>query len=128
METNEENKLLLKNEVFQIVGAATEVLNGIGHGFHEKPYENALVIEFGFRGIPYKQQPVYDLLYKGLKVGQFIPDLIAYDAVIVDTKVIERITNIERGQMLNYLKITKLRVGIILNFKNPKIEWERVIL
>jgi GxxExxY protein len=58
----------------------------------------------------------------------FIPDLIAFDQVVVDAKVIDRITDVERGQMLNYLKITKLRVGVILNFKTPKLEWERIVL
>jgi GxxExxY protein len=128
MNTNQEPKLLLKEEVFQIVGAAMEVLNGVGHGVHEKPYENALVVEFGLRNIPYKQQPNYPMLYRGSGIGLFIPDLIAFDSVIVDTKVIQRISDIERGQMLNYLRITKLRVGIILNFKNPKLEWERIVL
>jgi GxxExxY protein len=65
---------------------------------------------------------------KASKVGLFIPDLIAFDAVVVDTKVIDRITDHERGLMLNYLRITKLRVGVILNFKHPKLEWERVVL
>ena len=128
MNTNSENSLLLKDEVYQIVGSAIEVLNGIGHGLHEKPYENALVVEFGIRKIPFKQQPNYDVFYKGHKVGLFVPDLIAFDAVVVDTKVIDRITDVERGKMLNYLKITKLRVGVILNFKNPKLEWERIVL
>src|SRR6266576_6211769 len=109
MDTNE--KLLLKNQVFQIVGAAIEVLNGIGHGFHEKPYENALVIEFKRLGVPFQQQPLYDLEYKGEIVGVFAPDLIVFDSVVVDAKVIDRITDHERGQMLNYLRITKLRVG-----------------
>ena len=63
-----------------------------------------------------------------MKVGEFVPDLIVDSSVIVDTKVIDRITDIERGQMLNYLRITKLRVGLILNFKNPKLEWERIVL
>jgi GxxExxY protein len=128
MDTNGNTKLVLKEEVFKIVGAAMEVLNEVGHGFHEKPYENALVIEFGLRGIPYRQQPSYPMNYKGHEIGLFIPDLIAFDAVVVDAKVIEPITDIERGQMLNYLKITKLRVGVILNFKNPKLEWERIVL
>ena len=128
MNTNQENSLLLKEEVYQIVGSAIEVLNGIGHGLHEKPYENALVVEFGIRKIPFKQQPNYDVFYKGHKVGLFVPDLIAFDAVVVDTKVIDRITDVERGKMLNYLKISKLRVGVILNFKNPKLEWERIVL
>jgi GxxExxY protein len=128
MDFKENTKLLLKEEVFQIVGAAIEVLNHVGHGFHEKPYENALVVEFDLRKIPCQQQKSFDLTYKSCKVGEFIPDLIAFNAVIVDTKTIDRITDFERGQMLNYLRITKLRVGVILNFKNPRLEWERLVL
>ena len=123
-----EDKLLYKNEVFQIVGCAIEVLNTLGHGILEKPYENALVVEFRLRQIPFRQQPVFDVLYKENKVGLFVPDLIVFDSIVVDTKVIDRITDHERGLMLNYLRITKLRVGIILNFKHRKLEWERLIL
>jgi len=125
---NANEQLLLKNEVFMIVGCAMEVLNELGHGLHEKPYENALVVEFGLRGIPHFQQPRYDVLYKTVKLGEYIPDLIAFNAVVVDTKVIEEITDHERGQMLNYLKITGLKVGVILNFKRAKLEWERIVL
>jgi len=128
MDTNEEDKLLFRDEVYQIVGSAIEVLNGLGHGLHEKPYENALIVEFSLRQIPWNQQPGFDVLYKKQRVGLFVPDLIVYGKIIVDTKVIERITDIERGQMLNYLRITKLRVGVILNFKHPKLEWERIVL
>ena len=64
MNTNQETKLLLKEEVYQIVGAAIEVLNEIGHGIHEKPYENALVVEFGIRSIPFNQQAQFDVLAK----------------------------------------------------------------
>jgi len=128
MNTNQDAKLLLKEEVYQIVGSAIEVLNEIGHGLHEKPYENALVVELGIRKIPFKLQVNFDVIYKGHKVGLFIPDLIAFDQVVVDAKVIDRITDVERGQMLNYFKITKLRDGVILNFKNPKLEWKRIVL
>src|SRR6266487_7154343 len=121
-------KLLLKEEVFQIVGCAIEVLNTLGHGLVEKPYENALVVEFGLRKIPFQQQPSFDVLYKGQKVGLFIPDLIAFNAVVVDTKVIDRITDHERGLMLNYLRITNQRLGVILSFKHAKLEWERIVL
>ncbi|HET7624676.1 MAG TPA: GxxExxY protein [Verrucomicrobiae bacterium] len=119
--------MLLKDEVYQIVGAAIEVLNGVGHGFHEKPYENALVVEFRHRGIPFKQQPKFNIEYKSETVGVFTPDLIAFDSVVVDAKVIDCITDPERGQMLNYLRITKLRVGMLLNFKHAKLEWERMV-
>jgi GxxExxY protein len=127
MHTNEE-KLLLKQEVFQIVGCAIEVLNTLGNGLIEKPYENALVVEFELRKIPFRQQPSFDVLYKGHKIGLFVPDLIAFDSVVVDTKVIDQITDHERGLMLNYLRITNLRVGVILNFKRAKLEWERIVL
>ncbi len=125
---NANEQLLLKNEVFQIVGCAMEELNDLGHGLHEKPYENAPVVEFGLRGIPHFQQPRYDVLHKTVKVGEYVPDLIAFSAVVVDAKVIESITDHERGQMLNYLRITGLQVGVILNFKRAKLEWERIVL
>ena len=128
MDKNPDSKLLLKEEVYQIVGSAIEVLNEMGHGLHEKPDENALVVEFGIRRILFQQQANFDVLYKRHKVGLFVPDLIAFGSVVVDAKVIDRITDVERGQMLNYLRITKLRVGVILNFKNPKLEWERIVL
>src|SRR6266404_2648872 len=124
----DEEKLLFKDEVFQIVGCAIDVLNTLGHGLVEKPYENALVVEFGLRKIPFRQQPSFDVLYKDQKIGLFVPDQIAFDSVVVDTKVIDRITNHERGLMLNYLRITNTRVGVILNFKRAKLEWERVVL
>jgi len=126
MDANE--KLLLKEEVYLVVGCAIEVLNGVGHGLHEKPYENALVVEFGLRGIPFIQQPRYPLFFKGVTVGEFVPDLIAWNAVVIDTKVIEAITDHERGQLLNYLRITGHLVGVILNFKRSKLEWERIVL
>lgn len=127
MDTNND-KLVYKDQVFQIVGCAIEVLNTLGHGLIEKPYENALVVEFELRKISFRQQPPFDVLYKEKKVGLFVSDLIAFDTVVVDAKVIDRITDHERGLMLNYLRITKCRVGVILNFKHPKLEWERLIL
>ena len=114
--------------VYSIVGSAIEVLRGIGHGLHEKPYENALVVEFGIRNLGLEQQRSFEISYKGVRVGQFIPDLLVGNAVVVDAKVIERITNVERGQMLNYLRITGMKVGVILNFHKPKLEWERIVL
>jgi GxxExxY protein len=130
MDTNvhEDEKLLFREEVFQTVGCAIEVLNILGHGLVEKPYENALVVEFRLRKIPFRQQPAFDVLYKSQRVGTFVPDLIAFDSIIVDTKVIDRITDHKRGLRLNYLRITKLRVGLILNFKHRKLEWERIVL
>ena len=72
-----------------MVGCAIEALNTLGDGLVEKPYENPLVVEFRLRNIAFRQQPVFDVLYKGNQVGLFVPDLIAFDAVVVDTKVID---------------------------------------
>src|SRR5690606_21297448 len=87
----------------EIIGAAFEVINEVGHGLHEKPYENALVIELGLRGMLCDQQKQFDVLFKGFKITDYIPDLILAGRIIVDAKVIDRITDFERGQMLNYL-------------------------
>jgi GxxExxY protein len=120
--------VILKDEVYRLVGAALEVLNTLGHGLHEKPYENALVIECGLRSIPIEQQKRFPVVYKGTLVAEYVPDLIAFDSLVVDTKTIERITDNERGRMLNYLRLTGFQVGLILNFKHAKLEWERLVL
>ena len=123
-----ERELVLKEEVFAVVGAAMEVISVLGHGLLEKPYENALVVEFELKGIPVRQQPRYQVDYKGTVVGEYVPDLIAFEKLVVDTKVIEQIGDHELGQMINYLKITGLKVAVILNFKRSKLEWKRVVL
>ncbi|MCH8474883.1 MAG: GxxExxY protein [Opitutales bacterium] len=124
----DEHRFLLREETHEIIGCGMEVLNTLGHGLLEKPYENALVVEFGLRNIPFSQQPRFDVIYKSVKVGEYVPDLIVFNQIVVDTKTIERITDHEKGQMLNYLKITGLRIGLILNFKHAKLEWLRLAL
>ena len=99
-----------------------------GMAYWEKPYENALAVELQLNKIPIQQQPRFDVLYKSVKVGEYIPDLICFEKLVVDTKTIESITDHEIGQMLNYLKITGLKVGLIINFKHARLEWKRVVL
>lgn len=126
--STDEDKFLFKEETHRIIGCAFEVLNTLGHGLLEKPYENAMVVEFKQQDIPNRQQPRFPVIYKTVHVGEYIPDLIAFDCIIVDAKVIEMIGNNEIAQMINYLKITKLRVGLILNFKHAKLEWQRIVV
>ncbi len=118
----------MKSETEAILGCAFEILKLLGHGLLEKPYENALVVECGLRGIPIVQQSRYDVVYKNVTVGEYVPDLIAFGVVVVETKVVDCITDHELGQMLNYLKITGHQVGLILNFRHARLEWKRVVL
>jgi len=83
-------------------------------------------VEFRLRGIPFVQQPRYDVIYKDECVGEYVPDLIVFDRIVVDTKTIEAITDNEVGQMLNYLKITGHDIGLVVNFKRAKLVWKRV--
>ena len=121
-------ELIFREEVYAVVACGMEVLNVRGHGLHENVYENCLCVEFRLRGISYTQQERHRVLYKEVVVGEYVPDLVVQQKLIIETKTIDRITDHERGQMLNYLRITALPVGVILNFKHARLEWERLVL
>ena len=123
-----EKDLLFYEESRAIIGSAMEVHNILGHGFFEKIYENALVVEFGLRNIPVLQQSKFPVIYKANNVGLYIPDLMCHSKIIVDTKTIDAITDHEVGKMLNYLKITSMKLGLLINFKHAKLQWKRVAL
>jgi len=118
----------LWDETKRVVGCAMEVLNQLGHGMLEKPYENALAVELSRQRVGFRQQPRFEVEYKGTKVGEYVPDLVVFDRMIVDAKVVEHLSEQEYGQMLNYLRITNMRVGLLLNFRHPRLQWKRVIL
>ena len=118
----------LVEETRQVIACALQVHNTLGHGLLEKPYERAITVELAERGIRFAQQPRYPVVYKGVGVGEFVPDLVVFDRVVVDTKVVDRLSDQERGQVLNYLRISGLKVGLLLNFRWPKLEFRRVVL
>lgn len=121
-------ELLHESITEQIIGSAMEVHNTLGPGLLEKVYENAMTVELRLRRISFDQQPAYDAMYKDTPVGLYVPDLVVRETVVVDAKAIERIGEHELGLMLNYLGITGLRVGLIINFRKIKLEWKRVVL
>ena len=120
--------LVGEDQTREIIGCAMEVMNVLGNGFLEKVYENALCVEMRLRKIAFQQQPRYEVRYKNATIGEYVPDLIVADAVVVDAKTIDGITDHEIGQILNYLKMSGLRVGLILNFKHSKLQWKRIVL
>ena len=113
---------------YQIIGCAMRVHTALGPGLREKPYENALAIELEDEGIPYTQQPVFPIFYKKRPVGDCQPDLMIENEIVVECKSVSTIGDTDIGQVLNYLRIADKKVGLILNFQNPSLEYKRVQL
>ena len=110
-----------------IIGAAVVVLNELKPGLDEKLYENALVIELQLRERVIEQQGEYPAHYRGHFIGKLIPDLIVDGQVIADPKVVTAFNETHIAQMLGYLNITGMEVALLLNFKNARLEWKRVV-
>ena len=115
----------------KVIGAAMRVLNelkpGLDEKIYEKIYENALVLELREAGLSVDQQRQFDVHYKGQPVGLLVPDLIVDGKVIVDAKVVSAFNESHVAQMIGYLAITGLDLGLLINFKNAKLEWKRVV-
>lgn len=122
--------LLYRNEVFETVGAAIEVHTELGNGFLEPVYQRALEIEFSLRKVQFEAQKRLKIFYKGIDLEkEYIPDFVCFDKIIVEIKALDRLTNTETSQLLNYLKATSLKVGLLINFGSKgKLEWKRFVL
>ena len=111
----------------KIIGAALEVLNELKPGLDEKLYERAMIIELKHRGHSVTVQSSFPVSYRGELIGNLIPDLIVDDAVIVDPKVVSCFSDTHVAQMIGYLNITRLDLALLMNFKNARLEWKRVL-
>ncbi len=122
-------EILFKDEVFAIYGAAIEVHRELGRGFLEAVYQEVLEIELQERGIPSEAQKPLAIHYKGRKLRkEYVADLICYGQIIVELKALDHLSKKEEAQILNYLKATGLRVGLLLNFGSEgKLERQRLI-
>lgn len=113
---------------YKIIGAALDVHNELGCGFLEAVYQEALEIEFDQRKIPFKSQPFIEIMYKEtLLEKQYQPDFICFDEVIVEIKAIEKLTGLEEAQVINYLKATGLKVGLLINFGSKSLDYKRYV-
>jgi GxxExxY protein len=110
----------------RIIGAAMAVHRELGPGLDEKIYENALCLELAAQSIYFTQQERFPVYYRSHIVGNLITDLIADSKVVIETKVVEHILDVHIAQVLSYLSITKLQVGLILNFKHLSLQFKRV--
>ena len=116
-----------KKLTYEIINCAFEVHNQIGSGFLEKVYENSLIHELDLRGIKIEPQKAIKVFYKNKEVGNYIPDIIVDNKVILEIKAVDQISNIHRAQLLNYLKASGYEVGLIINFAQTKLEYQRLV-
>ena len=125
----EMKELLLRDEVYAIVGAAMEVHTELGNGFLEAVYQAALKVELANRQVPFETEKPLPVFYKGQKLSiEYRADLICYGQIIVELKTLDKLTSKEEAQLLNYLNATGLRVGVLINFgSRGKLEWKRFV-
>ncbi len=121
-----DKKMIHKEISEQIIGAGMAVLNELKPGLDEKLYENALVIELQERGLTVSQQERFPVTYKGRAIGTLTPDLIVEGKIIVDPKVVSAFSDDHVAQIIGYLAITGLELGLLLNFKYPRLDWKRI--
>ena len=123
-------ELIFKDEAYAIVGAAMDVYYTMGVGFLEPVYHAAMIVELGRRTIPFESEQELALFYKDVRLEKkYFADFVCYDQIIVELKVVPRISNIEVAQLINYLKITRKRLGLLINFgSKPTLEWNRYVI
>jgi GxxExxY protein len=113
---------------YKINGAIFEVNRVLGSGFLEKVYENALMVELKLRGLSAKAQVPVTVDYKGEMVGEYFADIVVEDQIIMELKAVATLQNIHEAQLLNYLKATGYKVGLLVNFTHPKAEIKRFVM
>jgi GxxExxY protein len=122
-----EDEFPYKDLTREIIGAAMEVHRILGCGFLESVYEEALAVELGLRKVPFERQKPLDVFYKERNVKQFVCDLLIGGVVLVELKAIKELTGVETAQVLNYLKATNVKLGLLLNFGAVSLQYKRVI-
>ncbi|MBC8323645.1 MAG: GxxExxY protein [Candidatus Marinimicrobia bacterium] len=122
--------LIYKDEVYAIIGAAIEVHREMGPGFLEAVYEECMEIESADRKLPFETQVNLSIKYKGRAIKKkYVADYIGYEKIIAEFKCIPKLTKGDEAQIINYLKATGLKVGLLINFGSKgKLEWKRYVL
>jgi len=121
-------ELIYKNEVYQIIGAAIEVHKELGCGFLEAVYQEALEIELRFRKIPYDREVKLNIYYKEQLLKKYYEaDFVCFDKIILEIKALSGLTSEHEAQLLNYLKATNLKVGLLINFGRQSLEYKRMV-
>lgn len=117
-----------KDITYKINGAVFEVNRKLGHGFLEKVYENALLIELKERELKAENQVPIKVEYKGKIVGEYYADIVVENQIIIELKAVKSLQKIHEAQLLNYLKATDYKIGLLVNFTHPKAEIKRFVM
>ena len=119
---------LYQEESYKIRGAIFAVHCELGCGFLERVYQDALEYEFRERGIPYEREKLIQVMYKGKPLGEpYRADFVCYDKIIVELKALSELDGTHRAQVINYLKATKMKLGLLVNFGETSAKVERIL-
>jgi GxxExxY protein len=129
-EIGSSNRFIYKDESYAIIGAALDVYYKIGSGFLEPVYQEALAIEFQLREIPFISQVELPIVYKDFTLKKtYRADFVCYDSIIIEIKALSALTPVDWAQLMNYLKASQLRVGLLFNFGSiPRMEHRRIVI
>ena len=120
--------LIHESVTFQVIAAIIEVHKILGFGFLETVYEKALLKELRLRGLKAEPQKEIRVFYKDEEVGSYYADIVVNDDIILELKSVEHLNNAHKAQLLNYLKCTGMKVGLLVNFGKEKAEYKRFAL
>lgn len=123
-----EKEIIYKELSYKIIGAAIEVHKELGHGFLESVYDEAFRVELERINLKYEYQKEIEIFYKGRKLQKkFRVDYLVEDSVIIENKATNGIDEVDEAQIHNYLKVSELRLGIIINYGRPSLEYKRIV-
>lgn len=120
----------LSDETYEVVGSAMEVYYKLGPGFLEPVYQQALAIEMELRGIPFRQEARFPISYKERILDkEYVADFFCYDQIVVELKAVSSLSPVDWAQVINYLKVTGCRVGLLFNFgSHGRLEWKKLVI
>lgn len=122
-----DDKIVHRDLSYKIVGLAIDIRKELGYGYLEKVYENAMMVMLNRNGIYAQQQVPLKVMFQGVVIGDYFPDIVVENQIILEIKSQDRIIDANKAQTLNYLKTTGLKLAIILNFGKTKLDYERLV-
>ena len=122
-----ESKVICKELSEAVIGAAFAVHNILGPGLLESAYEGAMAVELTYRGLPFQRQVVYPLQYRGEYCGAYIADLVVAGKILLELKSVKVLSPVMEAQVINYLRLSGIPVGYLINFHGFRVEWKRFV-